>query len=198
MLIKKVRGFCGGNMLWDNFASAIMGNPNTIETNDHNQKTLDFLKGELSTNNERKERARQELLACEDYERELLQLISGLTRIVKRPMAVEPFKTQFFTINYPRIQEIDIPIHKAEIPAGGKYGVQWKKQAKVILTGHIGIKLSTSELFDKIHPKAFNLSKEERRKAMVNLSIALGEMAERGEIVMAKNESGKGNVYWIE
>ncbi|WP_317897204.1 hypothetical protein [Aurantibacillus circumpalustris] len=103
---------------------------------------------------------------------------------IKRAMeAIKPFITNFKEIpNIVTVQSNGTPF-------------KWKSTILELFKNNPSKKFTSPEILDLIYPGAAELSQEDRRGRMINLSVALSDIAKDSKIIIQKNEGGRGYIY---
>lgn len=84
------------------------------------------------------------------------------------------------------------------VQSGSGAPFKWKATAFDLLAKYPSRQFTSPEILDIIYPRAKELSPDDRRRKMINLSVALSDLAENGHIVMIKNEGGRGSRYYLK
>lgn len=155
----------------------------TIGTSRTFQSAYDDFKKDLSELRLKKNQLIQEIKAMEEKEYQIIKAIDGIAPFIAFNAKGNQIESKF-----------------APNPTGVQFGIKWKAPALEILSKSAGKKYGTSQLFDMIHPDSKSLNADSRRRAMVNLSIALRELVMSGKIKSNKKAkgTGKGHEYFVE
>lgn len=75
--------------------------------------------------------------------------------------------------------------------------IKWRTNVLEFLQSKPGMKFTSPQILEFIHPLGNKLSGDERRKAMGNLSVSLNNLCEKNQILKEDSKHDKGFLYFV-